>query len=68
MKEQLEARLAELKRELEAGVQTKTDLERQLSNLQHKIIYVGGAVKVLEEELEKAAMSPEDAQRTTQKN
>ena len=55
MKAQLESRLAALKKELETGLHAKTDLERQLSNLQQKVIYISGAIKVLEEELEKAA-------------
>ena len=58
MKAQLMGRLEELRYELETGQKTQALLENQLVTLRRKIIYISGAVRVLEEELEKVAPPP----------
>ncbi len=55
MREQLKNRLEELKSELDTGQKARVELEQQLTALQQKLIYISGAIKVLEEELDKAA-------------
>ncbi len=49
MKEQLQQRLDELKREYESGQQMMTDLERRQSELQQTLLRISGAIQVLEE-------------------
>ena len=61
MKAQLTSRLEELRSELETGKQAKIDLENQWNALQQKIIYISGAIKVLEEELEKIDSTPDES-------
>ena len=59
MKEQLTRRLEELRSELKTGRETEADMEQQLGALKQKIVYISGAVKVLEEELEKVRLETE---------
>jgi predicted nuclease with TOPRIM domain len=51
MRERLERRLAELRREYDAGQQALADLERQQAQLRDTMLRISGAVQVLEEEL-----------------
>lgn len=53
MKEQLEARLTELKTEFEAGKNMLTDLEKKRTDLEATMLRISGAIQVLEELLEK---------------
>lgn len=59
MKAQLTRRLEELRNELKTGRENQIDLEKQLGALKQKIVYISGAVKVLEEELERAESETE---------
>ncbi len=54
MRQQLEERLQELKREFEAGQKALTELERQQSDLRDTLLRISGAAQVLEEELQRA--------------
>ncbi|MCA9972539.1 MAG: hypothetical protein KC425_20095 [Anaerolineales bacterium] len=49
MKEQLEKRLQELKREYETGQKMLTNLESQKAELQQTLLRISGAIQVLEE-------------------
>ncbi|MNI52397.1 hypothetical protein D3C73_1071720 [compost metagenome] len=49
MKEQLEARMNELKAELEAGRQMMQELDEKRSNLGYTLTRISGAIQVLEE-------------------
>lgn len=53
MKEQLEARIHELKAELESGQKLMMDLEEKRNNLSVTMLRIGGALQVLEELLAK---------------
>jgi DNA repair exonuclease SbcCD ATPase subunit len=49
MREQVEARLAELRSELEAGQRRLVELERQQHELRELMLRISGAAQVLEE-------------------
>ncbi|CQR56667.1 MULTISPECIES: hypothetical protein [Paenibacillus sonchi group] len=49
MKEQLEARMNELKAELESGRQMMQELDEKRSNLGYAMTRISGAIQVLEE-------------------
>lgn len=51
MREQLQARLEELKREFETGQARLRELESQEAQLRQTLLRISGAVQVLEEEL-----------------
>lgn len=51
MREQLQARLEELKREFEAGQARLRELETQEARLRETMLRISGAIQVLEEEL-----------------
>ena len=51
MREQLQARLEELKREFETGQARLRELEAQEAQLRQTLLRISGAVQVLEEEL-----------------
>lgn len=57
MREQLQARLEELKREFETGQARLRDLETQEARLRETMLRISGAIQVLEEEL--AGAQPE---------
>jgi uncharacterized protein (DUF3084 family) len=54
MKEQLEKRVAELKREFEAGQQKLASVEEQADALRQTLLRISGAIQVLEEEIAKS--------------
>jgi DNA repair exonuclease SbcCD ATPase subunit len=58
MRTRLERRLAELRREYDAGQQALADLERQQAQLRDTMLRISGAVQVLEEELARADAAP----------
>ena len=58
MRARLEQRLAELRREYEAGQQALADLERQQTQLRDTMLRITGAIQVLEEELDRADGEP----------
>lgn len=51
MKEQIEARLNDLKSEFESGQKVLTELETRHANLNNTLLRISGAIQVLEEEL-----------------
>ena len=51
MREQLQARLEELKREFETGQARLRELETQEARLRETMLRISGAIQVLEEEL-----------------
>jgi predicted nuclease with TOPRIM domain len=51
MREQLQARLAELKREFETGQARLRELETQEARLRETMLRISGAIQVLEETL-----------------
>ncbi|MFM9327192.1 hypothetical protein D3C81_1963660 [compost metagenome] len=59
MKQQLQARMEELKAELETGHQMLQELEEKRNNLGYTVTRITGAIQVLEELL---ARGEEDAQ------
>jgi predicted nuclease with TOPRIM domain len=58
MKEQLEARLQELKAEFEAGQKMLAELEQKKINLEQTLLRISGAIQVLEELLSNADQTP----------
>jgi cell division septum initiation protein DivIVA len=58
MREQLERRLEELKKEFSTGRNKSAELEQQQTTLHQTLLRISGAIQVLEEEL-KAAPSQE---------
>ncbi len=65
MKQQLEQRVQELKREFQQGQQKLTELENEAANLRHTLLRISGAVQVLEEELEKSKATENGVKPTT---
>lgn len=57
MREKLERRLEELKKEFYAGKARMADLEEQQLTLQQTLLRISGAIQVLEEELTAATQS-----------
>ncbi|HAA19172.1 MAG TPA: hypothetical protein DCR93_08285 [Cytophagales bacterium] len=53
MKEQLEARVAELEAEYQKGESQLQDLDQQRAALRETLLRISGAVQVLKEELQK---------------
>ncbi len=51
MREQLQARLDELKREFETGQERLREIEAQGARLRETLLRISGAIQVLEEEL-----------------
>lgn len=62
MREQLQARLEELKREFEAGQARLRELETQETRLRETMLRISGAIQVLEETLAdtQTEASPDD--------
>jgi uncharacterized coiled-coil protein SlyX len=60
VREQLEARLDELRREFAEGQRMLDELAERTASLQEKVLRISGAIQVLEEELadESDAISP----------
>jgi len=58
MKEQLTERLQQLKKEYEAGQRVLADLDTRAQEVRTTLLRIGGAVQVLEEELQKAKNNP----------
>ena len=54
MREQIERRLQELRREYDAGARLLSDLETRRATIQATLTRISGAIQVLEEELSKA--------------
>jgi chromosome segregation ATPase len=54
MREQIERRLEELRREYDAGTKLLNDLETRRATIQATLTRISGAIQVLEEELSKA--------------
>jgi hypothetical protein len=54
MREQIERRLEELRREYDAGTKLQSDLETRRASIQATLTRISGAIQVLEEELAKA--------------
>ena len=54
MREQIERRLEELRREYEAGTKLLSELETKQANVRATLTRISGAIQVLEEELAKA--------------
>jgi len=54
MRERLEERLRELKAEFERGQQMLVRLEKEQASLHDSLLRIGGAIQVLEEELNAA--------------
>jgi hypothetical protein len=54
MREQIEQRLEELRREYEAGAKLLAELETKQANVRATLTRISGAIQVLEEELAKA--------------
>lgn len=55
MKKQLENRLVQLLEEFEKGKEKLTELEQERETTRNTLLRIGGAIQVLEEELEKEA-------------
>lgn len=53
MKEEIEARIKELKAELESGQKIMEDLEAKRANIMYTLLRISGAVQALEEVKEK---------------
>ncbi len=53
MKEMLEQRLQELRAEYGSGMKTLADKESEVASLKETLMRIGGAIQVIEEELEK---------------
>ena len=51
MKEKLEKRLEELKKEYQTGQKTLSDLQGQMNALRETLLRISGAIQVLEEEI-----------------
>lgn len=57
MKEQMEARIKELKTELESGQKAMEELEVQRTNVMYTLLRISGAIQVLEELVQKEESS-----------
>lgn len=58
MRDQLEKRLSELKKEFEEGQKMFSEVESKRENLRQSLLRISGAIQVLEEELAKEAQPP----------
>ena len=54
MREQLEVRLQELKREFQSGQARLKEMEEQETRLRETLLRISGAIQVIEEELARA--------------
>jgi septal ring factor EnvC (AmiA/AmiB activator) len=61
MREQLEQRLQELRREFEGGQVRLAELEQKRTSLEQTLLRISGAIQVLEEELDRAAAEQAEA-------
>ncbi len=57
MKEQMEARIKELKTELESGQKVMEELEVKRTNILYTLLRINGAIQVLEELAQKEESS-----------
>lgn len=62
MKEKLEQRLAQLKKEFESGQKAMADLEQKQANLRDTLLRISGAIQILEEEIGKETSESENTQ------
>ncbi len=60
MKEQLEQRLQELRKEFESGQKVLADLENRKTEIQNTLLRISGAMQVLEELLGQKTESTSD--------
>ena len=60
MREQLRARLEELKQEFEAGQARLRELETQEARVRETMLRISGAIQVLEEELSRTESGPDE--------
>lgn len=60
MKKQLETRLTQLLEEFEKGKEKLTELEQESETTRNTLLRIGGAIQVLEEELEKAGANDKE--------
>ena len=51
MRERLQARLEELRKEFETGQHNLSELEAQVATLRNTLLRISGAIQVIEEEL-----------------
>ena len=63
MREQLQMRLEELKREFQAGQARLKDMEEQETRLRETLLRISGAIQVIEEELAKTQSGGGDGTR-----
>jgi predicted nuclease with TOPRIM domain len=68
MKEQLENRLTELKREFELGQNKLREIETEEATLRQTLLRISGAIQVLDEELKRAAGDEPQAGESLQAN
>ncbi len=61
MREQLTKRLEKLRTEYDAGQKMLADLEAQAANLRSTLLRISGAIQVLEEELNEANSTADQA-------
>lgn len=60
MREQLQSRLGELRKEFETGQAQLQELERQQARLRETLLRISGAILVLEEMLTEGLASPQN--------
>lgn len=60
MKKQLETRLSKLQGEFEKGKERLKELESESETTRNTLLRIGGAIQVLEEELEKAGANEKE--------
>ena len=65
MKEQLERRLAELKKEFESGQKMLAELEAKQASVRETMLRISGAIQVIEEELSKEQQGTKAARAST---
>ena len=65
MREQLEQRLNDLKKEFDAGHKTLAELEAKQLNLKSTLMRISGAIQVLEEELDKVNRQANESDHVT---
>lgn len=66
MREKLENRLTELKKEYESGQKMMLELETKQQNLRDTLLRISGAIQILEEELSEQESSPEENSHNSQ--
>lgn len=60
MKQELEQRLSNLKKQFESGQKVLSDIELQQANLRNSLLRISGAIQVLED-----VLAPQSAQQET---